>query len=204
MKRGIFDLSTLLFSVVYSILLLFPKQSVEGLTIGRRRILCTTPPAGAGSFSEKDAWMNPRPNLPFGLGFVGFQAFLPTLGQCPIDSQIQPPWFSGGDTIGGGFCPPEYYSLQASLPGLSIIIIALAWNSYINSNRLLITQKGIGTLNAAGAPDDAFEEAILFSQIKKWYMTPLGLVIVSSAGGNKFFPLSWDQKSVEALLEERA
>mmetsp|Transcript_15279 Transcript_15279/g.31347 ORF Transcript_15279/g.31347 Transcript_15279/m.31347 type:complete len:217 (-) Transcript_15279:73-723(-) len=177
---------------------------VEGLTIGRRRIQCSTP---AGGDPETDALLDPRPNLPFILGFVGAQAFLPSLGQCPTSVQIQPPWFTGKDTAGGGLCPPEYIDASACLPGLAIIALAVAWTSYIDSNRLLITKKGIGTLDTGGSSNsssDGFEETVLFSDVKDWFMTPIGLVVrSSSASTTNFFPLGWDSKSVEAVLEER-
>jgi hypothetical protein len=171
--------------------------SCEALMIGRRRIQCTTP---VGGKDDSDALMDARPNLPYCLGFVGFQAFLPTLGQCPPSVAFQPPWFNGNEYAGGGLCPPEYYNLVASAPGLAIIGAAAVWALYIESNRLLVTDEGLGTLSNGSEKCD-FEETVLFSEIEDWFMTPVGLVVRSSE--TKFFPMSWDAKSLEAVLEER-
>jgi len=165
--------------------------------IGRRRIQCSTP---IGGNPDNDALMDSRPNLPYILGFVGCQAFLPTLGQCPKADQWQPPWFTGVD-VGGGICPPEYYNLAAAAPGLAIIGAGVAWASYIESNRLLVTNTGIGTLPKNNDIKE-FEETVLFNDVEDWFMTPVGLVVKSSETTD-FFPLTWDQKSVEAVLEER-
>ena len=121
--------------------------------------------------------------------------------------QIQPPWFLGEESAGGGPCPLYYIDVQACLPGLLIIVAAAAWNSYINSNRLLITKDGFGMLkynpSDNGNDEDLsqFEETVLFSEVKNWFMTLVGLLIRSST--INFFPLFWDTKSVEAVLEER-
>ncbi len=166
--------------------------------IGRRRIQCTTPVGGNPSV---DALMDPRPNLPYILGFVGCQALLPSLGQCPSIYQIQPPWFSGLPDASGGICPPEYYSLAASAPGLAIIGAAAAWATYIDSNRLLVTKNGIGTIPAKEEIKE-FKEKVLFKDITNWFLTPVGLVVKSSETIN-FFPLAWDAKGLETLLEDR-
>lgn len=144
--------------------------------------------------------MDPRPNLPFILGFVGFQAFLPSLGKCPVPDQIQPPWFNGNLDAGGGICPPEYYNLAASAPGLAIIGAAVTWALYVNNNRLLVTNKGLG-INPLKGGIKEFDEEFLFKDIKEWIMTPAGLIVKSSE--TKFYPLAWDQKSLECLLEDR-
>ena len=171
--------------------------SAEALTIGRRRIQCSTP---VGGNPDTDALMDPRPNLPYIMGFVGFQAFLPTLGKCPPADMIQPPWYSGIEGV-GGICPPEYYNLGASLPGLAIIGAAAAWAFSIEANRLLVTKKGLGTASVNSGVSE-FEEEVLFSEVESWFMTPVGLV-VKSPETTKFFPLTWDQKSLEAVLEQR-
>lgn len=171
--------------------------SCEALNIGRRRIQCTTP---VGGNADTDALMEARPNLPYCLGFVGFQAFLPTLGQCPSSVSFQPPWFNGNEYAGGGLCPPEYWNLAASAPGLAIIGAAAVWALSIESNRLLVTDEGLGSLSNGGEKSD-FEATVLFSEIEDWFMTPVGLVVKSPE--TKFFPMGWDSKSLEAVLEER-
>ena len=103
--------------------------------------------------------------------------------------------------VGGGICPPEYYNLAAAAPGLAIIGAGVAWASYIESNRLLVTNTGIGTLPKNNDIKE-FEETVLFKDVEDWFMTPVGLV-VKSPETTSFFPLTWDQKSVEAVLEER-
>ena len=165
--------------------------------VGRRRIKCSTP---IGGKPDTDALMDPRPTLPFLLGFVGFQAFLPTLGKCPPSAMIQPPWYNGVEGV-GGICPPEYYNLGASLPGLAIIGAATALMISIDANRLLVTKKGLGTASVKSGVS-GFEEEVLFSEIDDWFISPVGLVVKSS-GTTNFFPLTWDPKSLEAVLEER-
>ena len=192
-KKISFKVSILLFAQLF-----VKYYECNALVIGRRRILCTTP---IGGNEETDALLDPRPNFPIILGYVGVQAVLPSLGQCPKSVQIQPPWFTGAG--GGGLCPPEYYNLEAILPGLLIIGLAVVLSNYINSNRLLITMKGIG--NVESKIDIGVEkqtEEILFNDIDEWNMTPAGLMVKHSSK-TSFFPLFWDSKSVEALLEER-
>ena len=145
--------------------------------------------------------MDPRPNLPYILGFVGCQALLPSLGKCPPLEQIQPPWFSGLPDASGGICPPQYYSLVASAPGLVILGAAVAWATYVDANRLLVTNKGLGT-NPIDQDISDFEETVLFDDITDWFMLPVGLVVKSSETTN-FFPLAWDSKGLETLLEDR-
>jgi len=171
--------------------------SAEALMIGRRRIQCSTP---VGGNPDVDALMDPRPNLPYILGFVGFQAFLPTLGKCSSGAMIQPPWYSGIEGV-GGICPPEYWNLGASLPGLAIIGAAAAWALSLESNRLLVTENGLGTASV-NSDIGEFDETVSISDIENWFMTPVGLVVKSSET-TAFFPLTWDQKSLEAVLEER-
>lgn len=185
------------FAVV--LLLANTLSSCEALIkIGRRRIQCTTPIGGNPSV---DALMDPRPNLPYILGFVGCQALLPSLGKCPPIEQIQPPWFSGLPDASGGICPPQYYSLAASAPGLVILGAAVAWATYVDSNRLLVTDKGLGTIPTEQDIGN-FEETVLFDDITDWFMLPVGLV-VKSAESTNFFPLAWDSKGLETLLEDR-
>jgi hypothetical protein len=171
-------------------------RQAEALQVGRRRIKCITP---VGGREDTDALMDLRLNIPFGVGFVGMQALLPTLGQCPPANQIQPPWFNGNPYAGGGICPPEFYSIVASAPGLAILSVAFASFLYFDANRMLVTKKGLGTLS--GTDMSSFQEEVLFKDIEEWFTTPFGLVVKSE--GFKFFPVSWDTKSLEALLEER-
>ena len=174
-------------------------SSCEALVkIGRRRIQCTTPVGGNPSV---DALMDPRPNLPYILGFVGCQALLPSLGKCPSIYQIQPPWFSGLPDASGGICPPEYWNLGASAPGLAILAVAAAWTAYVDSNRLLVTKKGFGTIPIK-EDVKGFKEIVLFKDVTNWFMTPVGLVVKSSET-TKIFPLAWDSKGLETLLEDR-
>ena len=58
-------------------------------------------------------------------------------------------------------------------------------------NRLLVTKKGLGMSPVSSELKD----------IKDWFMTPAGLVVKSSE--TKFYPLAWDLKSLECLLEDR-
>jgi len=179
------------------LLLVLSLQQCSAFKIGMRRIKCSTPIGG----KPTDALLDPRPNIPCVIGYVGAQALLPSLSKCPVDAQIQPPWFNGSG--GAGFCPPEYYNLGAVVPGIAIILAALALNMNISSNRLLVTTKGIGTIDKTmdiGAVKQP--EEILFKDIDEWNMTPAGLIVKHSSS-TAFFPLYWDQKSVEALLDER-
>ena len=163
------------------------------LFVGKRSILCTTPLGG----KKEDALMNPKPTLPFLLGYVGCQAFLPTVGKCPGEVMFQMPWYTGPQTA--GFCPPEYWNLGASLPGLILLGAAAAMNVYANQNRLVITSTALGTMKADGNIKDA--EMVDFKGITESKMTPLGL-IVKRGTDTTFFPAFWDPKSVEALLED--
>ena len=182
------------------LILLFSLESCSSLMVGTRKIKCATPIGG----KESDALMEPRPNIPGILGFMGAQAFLPSLGKCPVQSQIQPPWFLGNEQAGGGICPPEFWNPQALLPGLVVIACAAALNSYINSNRLLITEKGMGTIQTdQDISSRDYQEPILFSEISEWFMTPVGLILKQTSTKTIFLPLFWEQKSVEALLEKR-
>ena len=175
--------------------------------IGRRKIQCTTP---IGGNENVDALMEPRGNIPGIIGFVGAQAALPTLGKCPASVQWQAPWFSGNVQNGGGLCPVEYWNLGAVLPGVLIIVGAATLYDYIKSNRLLITDTSLGTvpvtidLTTTG-DSDAVADLVSFSDIENWYMTPVGLMLKTTKPNSnyKFFPLFWDQKSVEAVLDDR-
>lgn len=170
----------------------------DALMIGRRRIKCSTPIGG----TETDCLMDSRPNIPGIIGFVGAQAVIPSLGKCPIESQLQPPWFLGNSDAGGGLCPPEFWNIGALVPGILIISIAIVLNQYFVSNRLLITDSSIGL-----ADPEALKDQVTglesFRDIDTWFMTPVGLVLKLNSGGYKIFPLAWDQKSVEAVLEDR-
>ena len=189
--------SFLLFKSLFLLLLLIPKNNeCHALVVGRRRIQSTTP---LGGKEDIDALLDPRPNIPVLLGYVGCQAVLPSLGQCPLEFQIQPPWFTGSG--GGGICPPEFYNFAAIVPGLLLLISSIALYQNISANRLLITSRGLGIVeaqrNIQSAPED-----ILFEDIEDWNMTPVGLFVQHSSKSS-FFPLFWDSKSVEALLEDR-
>lgn len=181
-------------------------SSVEAaLMVGRRRIKCVQPQNG----SPQDAVMDPFPLIPSLMGYVGCQAVFPTLAKCPYSVQIQPPWFSG--TEGGGLCPPEYWNLPAALPGAVIFAATAAVVSYINSNRLLVTETGFGVVPVTGTKD-ALEvvvnkdDLISFKDVEEWFVTPVGLVVKqksSTGGGTSFFPTCWDANDVKALLDDR-
>mmetsp|Transcript_39515 Transcript_39515/g.39971 ORF Transcript_39515/g.39971 Transcript_39515/m.39971 type:complete len:244 (+) Transcript_39515:86-817(+) len=198
---------------------------VDALTIGRRRILSSTP---IGGKEDVDALMDPKPTLPLLTGFVGIQILLPALAKCPTEVSIQPPWFSGNPvTAGGGLCPLEYIHIDTCVPGVCIMLASVVWNSYIQSNdRLVITNKGIGTTrildcnNNDNNKDDhttnnQFKETVLFSDVTNWFMTPIGLVVQSTTSSSpsastsaastmpSLFPLYWDSKSVETILKAR-
>ena len=91
-----------------------------------------------------------------------------------------------------------------------IIVGAATLYDYIKSNRLLITDTGLGTvpvtidLSTTTNDSDTAADLVSFSDIENWYMTPLGLILKTKPNSNyKFFPLFWDQKSVEAVLDDR-
>jgi len=184
-------------------LVLFQAQCLNALMVGRRRIMSTTP---VGGNEDVDALLEPRLNIPGIIGFVGAQATIPSLSKCPIANQIQAPWYLGDAEDGSGICPPEFWNWGAVAPGLVLIAGALAINSYINSNRLLVTATGLGTIPESLAVSEAIKEDgfVEFSDIDSYFMSPVGLFTkLKSTSSNKFFPLFWDQKSVEALLENR-
>ena len=181
-----------------TLVLLFAPKECDALMVGRRRIKCTTP---IGGNEKTDALFDTKPNIPVLLGYVGVQAALPSLGQCPQAVQIQPPWFTGPG--GGGICPPEYYNFGAIVPGLLIIGSAFALYKNISSNRLLITSKGLGTIDTSmDIKAEKQPEEILFKDIEEWNMTPAGLIVKHSSE-TSFFPLFWDSNDVKALLEDR-
>ena len=79
---------------------------VDGLKIGRRRILCTTLKNGGGGTArhldddDDDATvvapvlsMDPKPTLPLFTGFAGCQSLVPVVGNCPNTVSYQPPWY---------------------------------------------------------------------------------------------------------------
>lgn len=180
-----------------SLFLLLVLSSCKALMVGRRRIQSSVPKIGG---QPADALMDVRPTMPALFGFIGAQAVLPSLGQCSVEAQIQPPWFLGDTGAGGGICPPEYWNLQTLLPGGAVVAFALGLGFYFNSNRLLITEKGLGNF-PVDSDRSEFKEEIMFSEISDWVMTPVGLIVKASKIA--FFPLAWDQKSVEAIMEER-
>lgn len=175
----------------------FQAHGAKAFKVGRRRIQCSVPKGG----TERDCLMDPRPNLPGVLAFVGAQATLPALGKCPIENQIQPPWFTGG--AGAGLCPPEFWSAGTVLPGIAILATALALNAYISSNRLLITERAIGIAPSSAAAEEIAQSLTPLAEVDEWFVTPLGLVLKLDSGTYRAFPLAWDQKSVEAVLEDR-
>jgi len=176
--------------------------------VGKRRIICTQPVGG----KSDDALMGQRAVIPALTGYAGFQALLPGLGKCPIDVQIQPPWFQGAG--GAGFCPPDYWSLPAEGVGFAILAAAVALDSYTKTNRLLIDNNGIGVVevedtgnglkdNLAVVDNEKKSSMIAFKDITDWKMTPVGLIIETSSSSKEFFFVAWDSKSVEAVLQER-
>lgn len=156
--------------------------------------------------------MKQRQLIPGIVGYAGFQALLPGLGKCPIDVQVQPPWFTG---VGGaGFCPPEYWNASTVGVGVVLLALAVAVDSYTKKNRLLIDDRGLGVVtveDTGGGMEDSFavvddekkDDMIPFRDITDWKVTPVGLVVETSSSGKKFFPVAWDSKSVEAVLGER-
>jgi hypothetical protein len=187
-----------IFFTLVAIILTFPAFTVDALMIGRRRIQCSTPTGG----KESDCLMDPRQNIPGIIAFVGAQATIPSLGKCPVENQFQPPWFLGNADAGGGLCPPEFWNAGALLPGLVILGGALVFNQYITSNRLLITDDGVGVVPSEVKKEER-SDLTPFNDIENWFMTPVGLFLKLNSGSFKVFPLAWDQKSVEAVLEDR-
>mmetsp|Transcript_26490 Transcript_26490/g.31245 ORF Transcript_26490/g.31245 Transcript_26490/m.31245 type:complete len:203 (+) Transcript_26490:59-667(+) len=181
------------------------SSHASALMIGKRRIICTQPVGGKAD----DALMGQKPVIPALTGYAGFQALLPGLGKCPIDVQIQPPWFQGAG--GAGFCPPEYWALPAVGVGFGILAAAFALNSYTETNRLLIDNNGIGVVEVEDTGNGSKDNLavidksgmIPFKDITDWKMTPVGLSIETSSSSKEFFFVAWDAKSVEALLQER-
>eukprot|EP00588_Corethron_pennatum_P019709 CAMPEP_0194332472 /NCGR_PEP_ID=MMETSP0171-20130528/59248_1 /TAXON_ID=218684 /ORGANISM="Corethron pennatum, Strain L29A3" /LENGTH=195 /DNA_ID=CAMNT_0039094343 /DNA_START=66 /DNA_END=653 /DNA_ORIENTATION=+ len=187
-------------------LLLFSLRMhrIKALNVGKRRILCTRPADGLAT----DALMDPKPTIPLLIGYVGIQAVLPSFSQCPVASQIQPPWFKGEG--GAGFCPPEFWNFGALVPGLLFFGVALAINSYAESNRLLVDGDGIGIVGVVSEDGDRRKiskdsaDMIPFGEIEDRTMTPLGLIVKRSGGsGTTFFPALWHSQSVDALLDDR-
>ena len=180
------------------ILLSLQNQS-HSFMVARRKIKCTTP---IGGKKDTDILLDAKQNFSILLGYVGIQAALPSLGQCPQSVQIQPPWFTGAGG-GGGICPPEYYSLEAVVPGLVLIGAAVTLSKSIDSKRFLITTKGLGTIDRTldiGVKKQP--EQIFFEDVEEWNMTPFGLLVKHSSE-TSFFPLFWDSKDVEAVLADR-
>ena len=191
MKQFISFLASIAF--LTSCVMITPARS---LNVGKRRILCSKPLGG----KETDALMNSKPTLPAILGYVGVQALLPTLAKCPDSEMWQRSGYLGSS--GASFCPPEYWNLGLSLPGIIIILAAVALNVYANFNRLVVTDKSLGIITTDA--DVSSAELIDFNKIEKWSMTPVGLLVQeASSGRSKLFPAFWDNKSVEVLLEDR-
>ena len=78
---------------------------VDGLKIGRRRILCTILKHGGGGTTRHPdddnaaavvvapvLSMDPKPTLPLFMGFAGCQSLVPVVGNCPNTVSYQPPW----------------------------------------------------------------------------------------------------------------
>mmetsp|Transcript_4021 Transcript_4021/g.5459 ORF Transcript_4021/g.5459 Transcript_4021/m.5459 type:complete len:197 (-) Transcript_4021:755-1345(-) len=191
MKQFITFLASMVF--LTSCMMITPAHS---LNVGKRRILCSKPLGG----KETDALMNSKPTLPAILGYVGVQALLPTLAKCPNSEMWQRSGYLGSS--GASFCPPEYWDLGLSLPGIIIILAAVALNVYANINRLVVTDKALGVVTTDA--DVSSAELIDFNKIEKWSMTPVGLLVQeASSGRSKLFPAFWDNKSVQVLLEDR-
>ena len=183
---------------LFLLILLSLQNRCDSFMVGRRKIKCTTP---IGGDKDKDILLDAKQNFSVLLGYVGIQAALPSLGQCPKSVQIQPPWFNGAG--GGGICPPEYYSLAAVIPGLVLFGAALVLSKNIDSNRLLVTTKGLGTIDSkVDIGVEKQPEEILFKDVEEWNMTPFGLFVKHSSE-TSFFPLFWDSKDVEAMLADR-
>lgn len=184
-------------------LLTFLVDAASALMIGKRRIQCTT-------IANGDALLDQRPTIPAIVGYVGFQALLPSIGQCPFDVQVQPPWYLGPPIGGGGLCPLEYWNLAPFGAFVAIVGSAIAFNVYTTANRLLVDSDSVGLVNVNGSGSNLSvdrsgdDNMISFSDIEDWNMLPFGLVINrKSTGGPAFFPVSWDPPSVKALMEDR-
>jgi len=153
-----------------------------------------------------DCILDNRPAISYGVGFVGAQALLPTLAKCPNSEQFQAPWFQGPNG-GAGLCPPEYWNIVASLPGILFIVAGIAINIYANKNRLLISNNSLNTVTVDAGGNDILEannELVPFDDIASWSMTPVGLKVdrISSSSSKIFFAF-WDAPSVEAVLDDR-
>merc|ERR1712032_799868 len=99
---------------------------------------------------------------------------------------------------------------------MGILIASFLFLQYVKSNRLLITDsylqfpvavkengKDSVLMDKKLLQEDTVTTKIQFKDIADWSMNPFGLVVETKENEKSFFPMYWDEKSVEAVLEDR-
>ena len=174
--------------------------AISARFVGTRRMLSKPPP---GEDEATHALLDDNYNIPILTAYVGAQAALSGIASCPPEAQINPPWYNGAGTS-GGLCPVEYWNWPPVAVGVAFFALAACLAAYGRDHRLLVdpTSVRVVKVNAALETIENDERPVEFASIAEWSVSPLGLFVRTKGGQSRLFPLFYDAKSAEALMEE--
>ena len=163
--------------------------------------MLSKPPPGEDEATH--ALLDDNYNIPILTAYVGAQAALSGIASCPPEAQINPPWYNGAGTS-GGLCPVEYWNWPPVAVGVAFFALAACLAAYGRDHRLLVDPTSVRVVKVNAALETIENDArpVEFSSIEEWSMSPVGLFVRTKGGDARLFPLFYDAKSAEALVDE--